>query len=130
VFYTYNDSVKGSIGVLTYHGGLSWTDDFTNSGGPGVTLAAGSADHLLPGVPHRMCVGPDKILYITNGQYIASFDGTADQGGAYGTFNSFALDLGPGWIATDVQPYQTFIAISITQMGASYQAPSACKDAR
>ncbi len=126
VFYSWNDSGQGNLGVMQYTGGLSYGDTYVQSN----SILVGGTWNLSTGVPHRMCVGPDKILYITNGNYIASFDGTTEQSGANGTFNGQALFLGAGWIATDIVVYQDYIAVSICQMGSVYENPAYSKNAR
>jgi hypothetical protein len=76
LYYTYNHSgTKGDIGK--YDLATTFDDDW------GSTVPTGKAE-LEGGVPHQMVVG-GTVLWIANGKYIASWDGT--------TFNPQALDL-------------------------------------
>lgn len=100
IFYSWNDSSDGDVGRATLAG--IYDDDFMS------TVAASGAA-LTTNVPHRLVEGPDKILYITNGRYVASFDGAT---GANGTFNATAYDLGAGWIATDLRVEKNYLVIS------------------
>lgn len=127
-FYSWNDSVSGDIGRYDI-GANSYIDDFM-SGTTGGNPAPSGAAKLTGGVPHRMCEAPDKIVYITNGQFIASYDSTTDQAAASGTFNPKALDLGSGWMAVDVQPYQNDVVIAAIKIGGTYQNPSAASQSR
>lgn len=121
-YYTWNDSANGYIGQYQF-GTTTYIDNFMGSGTP--TLASGSASTLQAAVPHPGCVGADKIAYWCNGQYVASYDGTIDQSGANGTFNSYALNLGAGWIAVDVCEYPGYaIAVLIVKLGTTYQPSS------
>lgn len=101
-FYSWNDSVDGDIGRMKL--GVASVSDGTTSFIS--TVPAGSGV-LIAGVPHLMAEGADKILYITNGQYLASYDGNT---GNDGTFNNDALDLGNGWVLVDTRKYRKFIA--------------------
>lgn len=108
VFYSWNDSGDGDVGTGTI-GGIyddNWMSTEPDSGGV----------KLSGGVPHMMVEGADKKLYITNGRYIAQFDGTT---GTDGILDNDAYDLGVGWIATDVKKYGNFLAISSIKTGSS-----------
>jgi hypothetical protein len=120
-FYSYNDSAQGDIGRLDPTG-PTYVDAFMSGGGG--SAPAGAAN-LQAGVPHRMCIGNDRLLYCTNGQYLATYDSTTDQSAASGTFNAQALFLGNNWVAVDVQPGPPgyAVAIAMVKMGANYQSP-------
>ncbi|MDE2098571.1 MAG: hypothetical protein KGL39_15055 [Patescibacteria group bacterium] len=135
VLYSYSTSASGYVGVWTIDGGDVLTDNFlgNNSSYP----QGGDATLPTANVPHRMCIGPDNIMYMTNGQYLASYDATPDQSASNGTWNHAALNLGFGWVATDVQPYgQEYVAISIVKTGTDssgntyFNGPQDCSDAR
>lgn len=113
-FYSWNDNADGDVGrFLLGAAGISGDDDFMS------TEPASGTAVLLAGVPHRMEEGLDKILYITNQQYLASYDGN---NGNDGTFDNDDLDLGNGWIAVDVRPYQNYIAVLANKIpGGSFQ---------
>lgn len=123
ILYSYNTSADGFVGLYDIDTGSFISDDFFSS-----TYFSG-ATRLATNVPHRFCVGPDKILYVTNGRYIASYDATSAGSSTNGTYNNAALDLGLGWIATDVQPYgQNYIAISMVKTGTNYIKPSSSSE--
>lgn len=74
VIYSYNDSTLdtgspgGNLGAYDVTG-ATFDDDYWT------TALSGT---ILQNAPHYMMIGGDDILYITNGQYIASLDGTTD----------------------------------------------------
>jgi hypothetical protein len=123
VFYSWNDSAHGDVGQYDVANNV-YDDDYMS------TVPTGAAA-LSFGVPHRMCVGPDRIMYVTNGQFLASYDGTSDTTDANGLFNPQALDLGPGWMAVDVQPYgQEYVAVAAVKCGTKYNVPSYATESR
>jgi hypothetical protein len=68
LYYTYNHSgTAGDIGK--YDLASTFDDDW------GSTTPSGAAA-LVGGVPHQIEVGGNDTMYITNGRYIASYDGT------------------------------------------------------
>ena len=76
LYYSYNQT--GSIGTIgRYDLASTFDDDYWDSGTPA------AADFQSP--PHQMVNGGDDVLYIANGRYIASLDGT--------TGNDQALDF-------------------------------------
>lgn len=110
IFYSWNDSASGDVGRMTYIAG-SQDDDFMS------TVPAGSAT-LVRAVPHKMVEGATGILYITNGRYVAQYDGAT---GASGTFDNDRYDLGPGWIAQDVRAYGNLLAIAAIRSGETFR---------
>jgi len=79
LLYSYLDStVGGQIG--SYDLATTFDDDYW-------TVAL-SGTALVAGVPHYMLVGGDDILAITNGQYIATLDGTTDNDKALDFWNN------------------------------------------
>lgn len=68
LYYTYNHSgTAGDVGKFDLD--ATFDDDW------GSTAPSGAAA-LQGGVPHQIEVGGNDTMYITNGRYIASFDGT------------------------------------------------------
>ena len=112
VFYSWNDHDDGDVGIFTPGGG-SPDDDFMST----VAAHADSGTTLNLAVPHRMVEGPDGKLYITNGRYVAQYDGA---NGSNGTINKTKYDLGVGWIAQDVRAYGNFLAIAAIKSGGNY----------
>ena len=118
VFYSWNDSGQGDVGRATL-GGV-YTDSFMSSTPSGAAALTGA-------VPHRMVEGADGKLYITNGRYVAQFDGAT---GANGTFLSTKYDLGAGWIATDVRKFGNYLAVLSIRSGIYFINYSFVSDAR
>lgn len=106
IFYSWNDSVDGDVGRYDIDG-AAYDDDFMSA------VASGGAV-LTTNVPHIFKEGPDKILYCTNGQYVASFDGAT---GNDGTYRAQAYDLGAGWLATDLSVQGNYLVISAVKAG-------------
>lgn len=112
IFYSWNDTGspgKGDVGrCLT--DGTGQDDDFMS------TEPASGGATLTPNVPHRM-IEHEGSLWITNGQYLAEYDGS---NGSDGTLNATRFDFGAGWVLTDIRKYQNYLAVSMTKMGSSY----------
>ena len=73
LYYSYNQA--GSIGTIgRYNLDATFDDDYWDTGTP--------AASDLQSAPHQMINGGDDVLYIANGRYIATLDGTTgnDQG--------------------------------------------------
>lgn len=102
VFYSWEDNTDGDIGVVKSDGTGQSDSWFGDLGGAGT-------NRLTFKVPHIMAIGPDKNLYCTNGQYIAQaiINGAL----ASATGNNKALNIGAGFIATDVFAYGNYIGI-------------------
>lgn len=67
LYYSYNQT--GSIGTIgRYDLSTTFDDDYWDSGTPSASDLASA--------PHQMIVGGDDVMYIANGLYIASLDGT------------------------------------------------------
>jgi len=85
IYYSYNHS--GSAGDIgKYNLASTFDDDW------GSTVPTGKA--ALESAPHQMIAGGNDVMYITNGIYIASWDGT--------TFIPEALDLPTGSVIQSV----------------------------
>jgi hypothetical protein len=88
IYYSYNHSgTAGDIGQYNVTSG-AFDDDY-------MSTVPVDAIALIGGVPHQMIVGGDNIMYITNGKYIASFDGT--------TFIDQALNLPDNFVMSSIQ---------------------------
>ena len=116
IFYSWKDSGTGHVGMASLSAGTPTfvSDDFLST-----TYFTG-IDNPKGGVPIRLCEGPDKILYFTNGQYIGSYDGQATATYTNGIYNPYALNLGVGWVAVDICKYQNYIAIAAVKTGTGY----------
>lgn len=86
LFYAYNHS-GGAGDIGRYDLSSTFDDDYMSTVPAGATTLQGS-------VAHQMIVGGDDIMYIANGQYIASFNGT--------TFVDQALDFLQGSVVTSI----------------------------
>jgi len=99
VLYSWSDGTDGDVGRMLKDGS-SPSDNFLSTL---ATQTSGTA--LTAAVPHIMAIGADGIIYITNGQYIASHDPNTT------TVNYQALNLGWGWIATTLSTYGNYLVI-------------------
>jgi hypothetical protein len=77
IFYSYNKAAAGDVGMYDVSGDV-WDDDW------GSTIPTG-ATALQATVPHPVIAAGNDFLYIGNGYYITSYDGT--------TFTEQDLDL-------------------------------------
>ena len=107
VFYSWNDSVDGDVGRTDLAG--TYVDDWMS------TIPAGAAV-LTTNVPHRKAEGPDKVLYITNGQYLNAFDGFI---GTNGTLRTQVYNAGAGWIIYDIKTDKNFLVIYMSRTSSS-----------
>lgn len=108
MFYSWNDNTDGDVGTILMSSTSTQDDDFMST-----QPTTGAV--LQANVPHRLVEGSDKKLYITNGRYIASYDGSVGSfttAGTFGLFTAHAYDLGAGWIATDIRVDKDYLAIS------------------
>ena len=108
LFYSWQDNTDGDIGRLTINstlGSIGTADDDYIS----TTATGGSTSGVVTGVPHKFAEGADLILYMTNGQYICSIDGT---GSGVPTVNYQALNIGAGWTAVSIRSYKNYIAVA------------------
>lgn len=122
ILYSYNTSTTGAVGAFqSGNFATPLSNDFFST-----TYFAGAARPTL-GVPHRFCEGPNKILYMTNGQYVTAYDGNT---GSNGTYTPQALNCGAGWISMDICKYQNFIAILCVKNGTSYSSYTSKSEAK
>ena len=76
-----------------------------------------SQANLKTGVPHKLCVGPDQNLYVTDGNNIRQITITgpirteALTNSGIGTTVAYNLNLGPSMIASSICSYKTYVAI-------------------
>lgn len=104
-FYSWNDDTDGDVGRTSNFS--TFIDNYMST-----IPATSGVTTFIKNVAHRFCeLSPSAagILYVTNGQYISSYDGNT---GANGTWTAQALDLGVGWIATDMKRYKKWLAIT------------------
>lgn len=99
VIYTYNDATDGDAGRMLKDG-TSPDDDWLSTL---ATQTNGSA--LTAGVPHKAKIGPDGVIYITNGQYIASHVPTST------AVDYQKLNLGVGMVATSIEVDGNYLVI-------------------
>lgn len=85
LYYVYNHS--GTTGDVGRYASATFDDDW------GSTVPSGAAT-LTGGVPHPICVAGNDVLYIANGRYVTSYDGT--------TFIQQALDLPTGTVISSI----------------------------
>lgn len=86
LFYSYNHSnTLGDIG--RYDLSATFDDDF-------MSTVPTTANTLTGGVPHPMVAAGNDVLYIANGRYVSSYDGTS--------FVQQALDLPVGVVIQDL----------------------------
>jgi hypothetical protein len=103
LYYTYNHS--GSAGDIGKFDLSSTFDDDWGS-----TVPTGAA--ALQDGPHPMVVGRNDVLYVANGRYVCSFDGT--------TLDPQALDLPTGTVIQDMVWLQDRLWILTT--GSNYSS--------
>lgn len=96
LFYSWNDTTDGDIG--RYDLSSTFDDDYVSTVATGGAVLSGGG--LTGGgsqPPHPMIIGDDGVLYIANGNKLASLDGRTV---ASGTFTPAALTLPSGYIIT------------------------------
>lgn len=99
ILYSWNDNTDGDVGRMLYDGSAA-DDDYMS------TVASGTGGTALTkGVPHKMRIGPDKNIHITNGQYIAKFNPSTS------AIDYQALNLGVGFVATGLSVYNNQLVI-------------------
>ena len=100
VLYSFNDATDGDVGRRTKTGG-AYVDNWLSTL---ATQTNGSA--LTAGVPHKMRTGPDGVIYITNGQYLAAHAPNTTE------VDYKALNLGYGFVATALDVDGPYLKIS------------------
>ena len=104
-FYSWEDATDADIGIISHAitgGGYTQTYNwFSGLSGSGV---------LQAGVPRKLTIGTDGNLYCTNGQYIAQ---ALLVNSIYASASGLPqkLNLGNGWIANSLIPYQNYLVI-------------------
>lgn len=101
LYYTYNNSSNGDVGQHTFGG--AFDDDW------GSTVPSGATALIGSGYEHQMCVGGNDVLYIGNGTYVTSYDGTTfiEQALDFPTYSrvkSLTWHKDRLWIAVDHDP--------------------------
>lgn len=100
ILYSWNDNTDGDVGRMLKDGS-SPDDDWLSTL---ATQTNGTA--LTKGVPHKMIIGPDGVIYMLNGQYVASHAPNTT------TVDYQKLPLGFGWIGTDLDIDGNYLVIS------------------
>ena len=100
ILYSWNDNTDGDIGRMLKDAS-SPDDDWAST-----VLSQTNGTALTAGVPHKIGLGPDQCIYITNGQYLAYHAPNST------TIDYKKLDLGYGWIATDLDIDGSYLVIS------------------
>ena len=102
VLVSWEDNVDADIQLMnTSFGGIDpdWYSTLTGDG------------TLVSDVPIKMIQGPDRNIYITNGQFIASAVMPAETAITSATKNTQALNLGAGYIGTGITKYKIYVAV-------------------
>jgi len=98
LFYSWNDATDGDVGRFDL--AATFDDDY-------VSTVATSGAVLNKNYPHPMIVGDDNIMYVGNGNNLASLQGTT----AAGIWNASALDLPNDYIITSYAKTPDFLVI-------------------
>lgn len=98
LFYSWNDDNDGDIGRFDLTS--TFDDDYVSS-------AATSGAVLNKDYPHPMIVGDDNILYVGDGNNLASLQGTTSAG----IWNPSALDLPDGYIITSFAKTPIYLVV-------------------
>lgn len=96
IFYSWNDNTDGDVG--RYDLSTTFDDDYMS------TVPTGGAV-LNKDYPHPMVLGSDGILYIGDGNNLASLNFTSD------VFNPSALDIPAGFVMTSFAKLPDFLVI-------------------
>lgn len=90
IYYSYNHS--GSAGDI---GKFASFTSFTDAWASAVPSGAAALQGDTVTTPHQMIAAGDDKMYIANGRYVASYDGS--------TFQAQALDLPTGYVVQSIQ---------------------------
>lgn len=91
LYYSYNHSgTAGDFGK--YDLATTFDDDFGSAG-----VAGGGAHALEGGVPHQFASTVNQLLYVSNGKYIAEYNGVTD------IFTYNKLDFPTGWVVQSIK---------------------------
>ena len=124
ILYSWNNSATGGVGLYDVEDSSYVSDNFFSS-----SYFSGFSNPL-PNVPHRFAVGYDQTVYMTNGQYVTNWDCTSDQSATNGTYDDKFIDVGLGWIATDIAAYGgQYLAVAAVKTGGKYISPSSATEA-
>lgn len=108
--YVRSDVNRGDIARMKVLNGVASLQDddwFSTLTGGTLLLPVGApgGTEVILGMPLRLWIGPDKLIYGTNGQYVLSHDPSTSNG------NAQALNLGVGWVSVAGAQYNEFSAI-------------------
>ena len=112
-FYSWNDNADGDVG--RYDLNTTFDDDWMS------TQPATGAAQLTTTNPHPMIVGGDDILYIGDGNNLASYDGTSD------IFSPSAFDLPIGYVIQSFTKTATHLVIyALRSTGGTFNFKTEC----
>lgn len=99
--WSWENTTQGDLAIILSNGSGSvketWYSGLTGS------------QTLTKLVPHKVALGANKNIYITNGQYLAEVSSITGGTPPTGTANSTKLNLGDGWIATSLVAWNNFL---------------------
>lgn len=105
ILYSFRDDTDWDVGRRVKSSG-TYTDSWLSALGTQTNDSGEGARTFNKGVPHKMILGPDNDIYITNGRYLASHTPGSSE------VNYKAFDLGAGFIATGLALDGNFLVIS------------------
>ena len=101
VVWSWEDGTDSDIGIIQ-------ADLSTGADPDWFSAVINSNTELLKSVPHKLALGPDGNLYVTDGSYIRQVNITGALGSA--TLGE-VLPLGPSWTANGICNYKNYVAI-------------------
>lgn len=104
VLYSFRDATDWDIGRRTKTGG-GYVDTFMSGLATQQNDSGDSARTANLANPGKMWIGPDGIIYRTNGHYLMSHDPNTT------VVNYAAINFGYGWVTTAGVPYGNYSAI-------------------
>lgn len=111
IFFSYNNTTVGDIGIYDINNGTSDVDFMSTRPDSGQTLSNA--------YPHPMCVGHDDKLYIGNGRYLYMYDYT-DTADADGKLFTNVLILPENFVIKSIQKLQPRSLVIFAQDGLNY----------
>src|SRR3990167_1131961 len=121
VLWSWSDAGDGDIAAIRTDYGSQDNDWFSTLSGSGA---------LTSNVAYKLIQAPDGNVHCTNGQYIATATMASGVGYTTATGNSQGLNLGAGYVASGIVPYQVFDAIcghAIPRTSGNVFARSKCR---
>lgn len=100
ILYSWNDATNGDVGRMDKTTG-TYDDDWLST----VVTTQTNGANLTKDVPHKLLIGKDGLVYITNGNYIAQWDDAADE------IDYQAFQVTPGFTVRSIENYGDRLAI-------------------